>query len=88
VHGTVGVEIQDLSVSLRAVVDDAASRWVSASTTRTSRTSAGRAVGTPPLCSRLATLRAAGILTSEEFQAKRGQVLSRFTTEAPNPDRM
>jgi regulator of protease activity HflC (stomatin/prohibitin superfamily) len=80
---------QDLSVSLRAVVDDAASRW-GVRINRLDIQNVGGPGGpdTTDLLDMLATLRAAGILTSEEFQAKRGQVLSPLTTEAPDPDRM
>lgn len=70
--------LQDQSVSLRAVVDEAVARWG----VRINRLDIDK-VGLPggpdvtALLEMLAALHAVGILTSEEFEAKRGQVLSR-----------
>ena len=80
---------QDLSASLRAAVEEAASRWgVRINRLDIQKVGEPSATDTTALLDMLATLRAAGILTSKEFQAKRGQVLSRLTTEAPDPDRI
>ena len=76
-------------MSLHTVVDDAATRWgVWINHLDIERVDAPGGLDITALLEMLASLRVAGIRTSEEFEAKRGQVLSRLTTGARDTGRL
>jgi regulator of protease activity HflC (stomatin/prohibitin superfamily) len=78
---------EKLSGQLRTVLDQAANEWG----VRINRMEIER-IGTPDgpdtagLLEMLGKLRAAGVLTNEEFEAKRQQVLSQLSTGTAGPD--